>query len=162
MFIYLYILFIINYLLTNQKSCGSFVLFDGYQFIPSNDKEYGEPACEGNCDSSRYSQIQKVLSNKCMEGYYNVEGFCIKCSIGSEHFVKCSYEISSENKQIYTCLECVDGLDGEYRISKDNGKCRTYKCHNNYYLSNGRYKGCHYKSNVIEGGICYNYYCPNG
>ena len=38
----------------------------------------------------------------------------------------------SENKQIYTCLESVDGLDGEYRISKANGKCLTWKCHNNY------------------------------
>ena len=207
MFIYLYILFIINLLLSNQKLCGPneiphciecddvqeictkcenkyFVLFGGYRCISCNDEEYGEPACEGNCDGSRYSQIQTVLCDKCKEGYYNVEGFCIECSIGSDHCVKCSYEFSSEsNKQIYTCLECVDGLNGEYRISKIDGKCRTCnkppcsecyfekgkledyvctKCPNNYYLSNGRCNGCYYQSNVIEGGTCYNYYCPGG
>jgi hypothetical protein len=207
MFIYLYTLFIINLLLSNQKQCGRyeiphcnecddvqelctkcedkyFVLFGGYQCISCSDKEYGEPACEGNCDGSRYNQIQKVLCDKCKEGYYNVEGFCIECSIGSEHCVKCSYELSSEsNKHMYTCLECVDGLNGEYRISKIDGKCRKCnkppstecyfekgklddyvctKCQNNYYLSNGRCYGCYYQSNVIEGGTCYNYYCPGG
>ena len=205
--IYLYTLFIINLLLTNQKLCGSneiphciecdddqeictkcenkyFILFGGYQCTSCNDEIYGEPAFEGNCDGSRYSQIKTVLCDKCKEGYYNVEGLCFECSIGSEHCAKCSYEFSPEsNKQIYTCLECVDGLNGEYRISKIDGKCRPCnkppcsecyfekgklndyvctKCQNNYYLSNGRCNNCYYQSNAIEGGTCYNYYCPGG
>jgi len=148
MLLYLYILFIINYLLTKQKLCGRneishciecdneqeicnkcengyFVLFGGYQCLPCNDKQYGDPACEGNCDSSRYSQIQRVLCDKCKEGYYSIEGICTRCDVGSPWCAKCSYEFSLErNKKIYTCLECVDGLNGEYRVSKVDGICR--------------------------------------
>jgi len=204
-FIYFYAIFIINYLLTIQKLCGSneiehciecdndnkeickkcenkyFVLFAGLKCISCNDKNYGQPACEGNCDSSRYNDIDNVLCDKCKEGYYSIEGFCTPCLDGSENCVKCSYEASQESdKKIYTCLDCVGGLNGEYRVSEDGTcrKCRlpsfclecrykigTYdveciKCKDDYYLSNGICNKCYYQSNVIEGGICYKYYCP--
>ena len=206
-FIPLITLFIINCLLTNQKLCGEneiphcydcdsensictkcedkyYVLFGGLECVRCDDNKYGQPACIGNCDGSRFSEIKKLLCiDRCVEGYYNIEGLCILCSDGSPNCVKCSYEISTdEDKMIYTCLECVDGLDGEYRISTVDGKCRKCnqkpsclecqfvkgtlndyictKCPDNYYLSNGRCHLCSYQPKSITGGTCYTYYCP--
>ena len=87
------------------------------------------------------------------------------------------------NKKIYKCLECIDGFNGEYRVSKDDGKCCICnkppcsechykkgtlddyicaKCQNDYYLSNERCIQCYYQYNNIIGGYCANYYCPGG
>ena len=206
-FNFLFIVFIINYLSTNQKLCGRkeiehcqncdyekeictkcddtyFPLFAGLKCISCTDEQYGQKACLGNCDGSKYNEIETVLCDKCKEGYYSIKGICFNCTDGSENCVKCSYEASSESDMyIYTCLECVDGLNGEYRVSKIDGKCRTCnkpdclecqfvkgklddyictKCPNEYYLSNGRCIECDYISNTSPGGTCYNYYCPGG
>ena len=205
-FISFYTLFIINYILTSQKPCGGneidhcidckteqgictkcenkyFISFAGLKCISCNHEKYGQLGCDGNCDGSKYKEIKNVLCDKCKEGYYNIDGICTPCSFGSENCVKCSYEASSEiNKKIYTCLECVGGLNGEYRVAKD-GICRKcplppnciecrykngtndvecIKCEDNFYLSNGVCNGCFYQSNSIAGGICNNYYCPGG
>jgi len=204
-FIFLYALFIINYLLSNQKLCENneiehciecdneictkcedkyFVLFAGLKCISCTDKDYGQPACEGNCDNSKYNEIDNVLCDKCKEGYYSIEGICIPCLDGSEFCEKCSYEASpGSDKKIYTCHECVGGKYGKYRVSNVDGKCRTcslppnclecrykngtndvecIKCKNDYYLSKGICNSCSYQDNPIANGICKNYYCPGG
>ena len=64
------------------------------------------------------------LCDKCKEGFYNMQGICFNCTSELENCNKCSYENSpGSNKKIYKCLECIDGLNGEYRVSKDDGKC---------------------------------------
>ena len=126
--------------MTNQKLCGRneiehcfecdveneicnkcedkyFVLFAGLKCISCNDNTYGQPSCVGNCDVSQFHEIHTILCDQCMEGYYNIEGFCTPCTNGSENCVKCSYEASpGSDKKIYTCLDCVGGLNGEYRV----------------------------------------------
>ena len=206
-FISFYALFIINFIFANQKLCGRneiencidcnseqeicikcenkyFISFAGLKCISCNNEIYGQLACEGNCDGSKYNEIKNVLCDKCKEGYYSIEGICTLCSIGSENCVKCSYEASEgSDKYIYKCLECVDGLYGEYRVNKIDGKCRKcalpphclecryingtndvecIKCENDYYLFDGKCNECYYQYYYIEGGICKNYYCPGG
>ena len=128
-FISLYILFIIKFLLTNQKLCGRneipncnvcdltneicskcidgyFPLFAGLECIRCNDEEYGQSACQGKCDIEN----GKVLCDKCIERYYSVDGICFTCLSGSENCDKCSYEAPpGSNQKIYKCLECVGG-----------------------------------------------------
>jgi len=116
-FIFLNILFIINYLLASQKLCGRyevehcslcdndldkcnkcddkyFPLFAGLRCIRCNDNYYGQPECEGNCDGSRYSEIGMPLSDKCKEGFYSMQGICFNCTSELEKCIKCSYENS--------------------------------------------------------------------
>ena len=204
-FIFLNILLIINFLLTSQKKCGRyeiehcsecdndqeictkcednyFVLFGGSECIKCDDKDYGQPECDGKCDGSRYNEIQEVLCDKCKVGFYSIEGICFSCASGSENCIRCSYEASSgSDKKIYTCLECLGGYNGEYRVSKKDGKCRVCneppctechykkgtvddykctKCQKDYYLSNERCHQCYYNRNDIAGGYCNKYYCP--
>jgi len=196
-----YTLFITNFLFTIQKLCGRseiahciecdtehekctkcenkyFVLFAGLKCISCNDKLYGQLACEGNCDGSRYNELKNVLCDECKEGYYNINGICHQCSVGSENCNKCSYVAppGSDQKK-FKCLECVGGLYGQYRVDSYDGKCHTcqkpnctecvfidgtkddyncIKCIDNFYPSNGKCKECHYNHNYITGGICYN------
>ena len=202
-----YTLFIANFLFTIQKLCGRneiahciecdiehekctkcenkyFVLFAGLKCISCNDELYGQISCEGNCDGSRYNELKTVLCDECKEGYYSINGICYQCSVGSENCNKCSYEApQGSNQKKFKCLECVGGLNGQYRVSSSDDKCYTcqkpnctecifidgteddyncIKCKNNFYPSNGKCKECHYIHNYITGGICYNYYCPGG
>jgi len=121
-----------------------------------------------------------TLCNKCKEGYYSIDGICHTCSSGSEKCVKCSY-VANGDKNEYTCHECVDGLNGEYRVNKFDGKCRTCdeppcsechykvgteydyictKCMDGYYLSNDRCHECYDIDNKIPSGKCKKSYCP--
>jgi hypothetical protein len=196
---------IINYLLTSQKKCGRyevahcsvcdydleictkcednyFVLYGGTECVKCDDKDFGQPQCDGKCDDSRYDEIGKVLCDNCKEGFYSIEGICFSCESGSEKCVKCSYKASpGSDKKIYTCLDCLGGLYGEYRVSKNDGKCRVCnkppcsechykngtiddyfctKCPKDYFLSNERCHQCYYNRNDITGGYCKKYYCP--
>ena len=169
--------FIINFLLTNQKLCGRyeighciecdndqevcskcennyFLFFAGLECLNCDDEAYGQLGCEGNCDSSKYNVIKTVLCDKCKEGYYSIEGICTLCSIGSENCVKCSYEASpGSDRKVYKCLECVDGLYGKYRVSNVDGKCRKCSLPSNCLE-------CRYKNgtNDVECIKCWNNY----
>ena len=200
-FISLYIILIIQFLSTKQKLCGRneiancntcdleneiclncingyFPLFAGLECIKCNHEKYGQKACEGKCDFEN----GKVLCDKCIEGYYSVDGVCFTCSSGSENCAKCSYEASPGSSQkIYKCLECVGGPNSIYRVSNVDGKCRTctlpphclecayiygtngvkcIRCEDGYYPSNGQCISCNYQYNDITGGSCSTYYCP--
>ena len=204
-FFFLYTLFIINILFSKQKLCGRneigncnvcdldneicsqcangyFPLFAGLECVKCDDSKYGQIGCQGNCDSSKYNQIRHVLCDNCKEGYYSLDGMCTLCSDGSENCVKCSYEAPTGSEQkIYTCLECVGGLYGIYRVNNIDGTCRTcalpphclkckfedgtndvkcIECANGYYLSDGVCYPCYNKPQSITDGTCYKYYCP--
>ena len=153
---------------------GFFPLNDGC--IPCDDENEGQKGCEGSCDSSKYSITRNVLCDKCKEGYYNIEGICLQCSIGSPNCTNCSYEVyEGSDKKIFKCLKCVND---DYRV---DGKCRTcslppnclkcryapethnsecIQCQNGFHLMNGKCYSCYKKRESIVGGSCYYYFCP--
>ena len=152
-----------------------FPTYAGLECTPCDDEELGQIGCEGNCDS----KTGIIICDKCKEGYYNKEGICLNCSISSPYCAKCSYEApQGSDKKIFKCLECVND---EYQVSEIDGKCRhcslppnclkcryvsgthnveCIKCQNQYYLLNGVCYKCYDNPISIEGGTCYNYYCP--
>ena len=72
----------------------TFSLAKGFICIKCDDEIYGNIGCEGNCDGSNYMErLRNVLceENGCKEGYYNLDGICHQCSIGSDYCIKCTY-----------------------------------------------------------------------
>ena len=208
-FVILLTFFISKFLLSNQLLCGSnnieHCLVCNYEdeicaqcedkYFPSygggleclrcNDEKDGQTGCEGKCDASRIIETRIPLceENGCKEGYYNVQGICYQCSIGSAKCIKCSYEALSPNSgKVFKCLECEGGKNGDYRPGSD-GKCYTCfiyycekneyipgtddcvckKCIDGYYLSNSNHQcsQCGYRTTYYEGGYCREYYCPD-
>ena len=121
---------------------------------------------------SKYKEIGNILcdENNCKEGYYNIEGFCFQCSIGSDYCDKCTYlpSIENNNEKEYKCQKCINN---EYQIS-DDGRCHhcfilnCTKCHypldnnnpicdkciyNNYVNSNGNCSYCHFDVKIPNG-----------
>ena len=160
----------------NQNRCEKcedkhFLFFNNLLCLPCDDKYYGQMGCDGNCDSSRFENDRLVYCNdECKEGFYNLEGICLKCSMGSPGCKICNVtEIEGNQTDYnYTCLEC---LNNEYRLD-EFGTCEECKmdnclkceytdeysnktciqCESDYYLSNGTCKRCH---NVNIGhGYC--------
>ena len=163
----------------NTNACSKckdkhFPLFNNLFCLPCDDKDCGQIGCEGNCDSSRFENDRIVYCepNKCKEGYYELNGLCLDCSLASPGCKRCSADIQSIDGQIdykYKCLEC---LNDEYKMN-ENGicekcemdnclKCRfnvsnkeCLKCESDlYYLSsNKQCKRCH-QNIYIPNGYC--------
>ena len=141
--------------------------------IPCDHEYYGNIGCGGNCDSSKYKEINNILceENKCKEGYYNLEGICVQCSIGSEYCSKCTYLVPyKDSSKEFKCNECIND---KYQVL-DDGRCHQCfinncldchypylsktpicdKCDNGYYInSNGTCSKCHYPIH-INNGLC--------
>jgi len=112
--------------------------------IPCNASDYDLIGCEGNCDGSDLEKSGFVYCEEggCKEGYYNLNGFCLKCSTGSEGCSKCTYEVQEDhNSGNFKCHECINN---EYRLT-EYGKCE----HCELYLCDE----CHYEENNGEA-IC--------
>ena len=62
--------------------------------LPCDNPLYGQYGCGGKCDENNWISTRNVLCEKtgCKEGYYNLQGFCLQCSIGSDNCAKCTYE----------------------------------------------------------------------
>ena len=103
-----------------SDSCAScddkhFLFFNDLLCIPCNDSTYGQIGCEGNCDGSDYVDTRFAFCEKggCAEGYYNLNGICTNCSIGSPFCKKCTYEVQeNETDGNFICHECISN---EYR-----------------------------------------------
>ena len=120
----------------NSDSCAIceenyFLFFNNLLCLPCDHDIYGNIGCGGNCDSSKYKEIGNVLCNEndCKEGYYNIEGFCLQCSIGSDYCDKCTYlpSLENQNDKEYKCQKCINN---EYQIF-DDGRCHhcyIYQC----------------------------------
>ena len=137
----------------NCKECGKdedanscaicepehFPLLENLLCIPCDDSYLGQIGCKGECDSKDYSNSGFAYCQDCKEGYYNLEGLCYKCEIGSPGCVKCTNEKEegTENKR-FKCLKCLN--EEEYRINSDY---RCEKC--NEFLYNC--KKCHFLEN---------------
>ena len=121
-----------------------FLFFNNHLCIPCDHKIYGNIGCGGNCDGSKYKEIGNVLceENKCKEGYYNLEGICMKCSIGSEFCIKCSYlSPYGSNEKKYICNECIND---KYQVL-DDGRC--------HHCSINNCTECHYPA-LSKNPIC--------
>ena len=157
-----------------------FLLYSNISCIKCNDEQYGQVACIGKCDGSKYNEYHNVLCDEegCKEGFYNLDGFCFNCTKGSEHCTKCTYQApSGSNIKRFKCIECEGGLNGDYRVSDSDGICHTcqisncIKCHfipgtyksecdvcqQGYYANSGGCSKCNDRNN-IDNGYCY--YCP--
>ena len=178
--------------INNCKECGKdlqsnscatcevehFPLLENLLCIPCDDPIYGQVGCKGECDSSKYSQTGFATCQNCKDGYYNLEGLCYSCNVGSPGCKNCTYEFEEEtNITRFKCLKCLN--DEEYRIN-ENYKCvkcndkisNCKKCHfegdtdsnvvcdecmDGYYVNS--YKTCSYcSSSTMTGGYCYR--CP--
>ena len=147
-----------------------FLFMNNLYCMPCADPYYGQDGCEGNCVpfikvNSHYIECNE---NDCIDGYYNLNGFCISCGLGSPGCKTCTVAVNSNDQKEYTCLECISN---EYHLNS-NGICEhcspnyCNKCHyesdnevcdeciEGYYLdSNKQCKICH--TNVpIDNGYC--------
>ena len=174
--------------INNCKTCGKFKGFDSCETcednyflvmdnllcLPCNDSLYGQVGCKGNCDASDYKTSSHVLCDECIDGYYNLEGFCRICNTSSPGCKKCTYKSEGEStSKEFKCQEC---LSSEYKL-QDNycHKCSVpycKKCHFEgedqnavcdickdwYYLNSEKScSSCNWIS--INGGWCYT--CSN-
>ena len=124
----------------DSDSCATcenkyFPFFNGLFCIPCNDSLYGQIGCEGNCDGTNYAETRFAFCQKggCKEGFYNLNGICLNCSIGSPGCSKCSYEVQEEETEgNFKCYECISK---EYRLT-EFGECE--------HCSVKNCKKCHY------------------
>ena len=86
----------------DSESCAQcennyFPFFHDLLCLPCNHSLYGQIGCKGNCNSNNYIDTRNVFCEKdgCSEGFYNLNGICTNCSIGSPGCAKCSYEIKA-------------------------------------------------------------------
>ena len=136
-----------------------------------NDSTYGQIACEGKCDGSNFAQTKFAFCEKegCKEGYYNLNGLCIKCDEGAPHCSKCTYEMNEdETNGKFICQKCESGGYGLTQFGtcqlcsmenckfchfNDNSKAECDECVDNYYKSsNGQCKKC--RNIYPTGGKC--------
>ena len=136
-------------IIKNCKECGKgeenntcaicndkhFPLVENLFCIPCDDLIYGQVGCQGQCDASDYSNSGFAYCQECKEGYYNLEGLCYKCEIGSPGCKECTYvyEENSENKR-FKCQKCLNEeeyiINEEFKCVKCNDKLNhCKKCH---------------------------------
>ena len=152
----------------NAGSCSKcenkyFLFFNNLICLRCNDSKYGQIACFGTCDGTNLveNRLPFCEEDGCQEGYYNLNGICMKCSYGSTGCSKCTYDPirKDDTKRILKCLEC----ESNQYILSEKGECKSCfkqnceKCHYennteqvcdicywNYYKgSNGEYKHCY-------------------
>ena len=132
----------------DQETCVKckdkhFLFFNNLYCLPCDDENYGQIGCGGNCDSSRFQQDKIVYCNpnECKENYYNLNGICFNCSIGSPGCKTCNVSetlINGQKDYSYKCQEC---LSKEYKLN-EFGTCQ--KC------SMEHCKKCHYNNSLIN------------
>ena len=160
-----------------SESCATcevehFPVLDNLLCFACDDSIYGQVGCKGECDSSEYSKSGFAYCQECKEGYYNLEGICYKCEIGSPGCISCTYSEKEviESKR-FKCQKCLN--NEEYRID-DNFRCEKCdellshckKCHysegqpqcdeceSDYFVNSEKTcSACYYQS--ISGGECH-------
>ena len=150
-----------------------FPLFHNLFCIPCDDKDYGQVGCGGNCDASRFENDRFVYCEKngCKEGYYELEGICLKCgAFESPGCKKCHNTQTQINDQIdyeFTCEEC---LSNEYKMDEFGScqKCQMNGCLQCIYTDDYTNKEClqcasnYYLTSDKTCESCYQYDIPNG
>ena len=170
----------------NSDSCAKcdnahFPLLENLLCLPCDDPIYNQAGCEGECDSSSYSNSGFAYCNNCKDGYYNVEGLCHKCDENAPGCKNCTYDNEAEpGVSPFKCLQCLN--EEEYILDSQMGciKCNDYvdvwhckKCHftgigysaecveceSGYYLNT--YKTCSRCEDVYVSPGKYCYQCSN-
>ena len=170
----------------NCKECGKdeemdtcakceaqhFPLLENLLCFPCDDPTFGQIGCLGECDSTDYTTSGFAYCEKCKEGFYNLEGFCYQCEIGSPGCIKCTYEkeIEQESKR-FKCQQCLNEqeyrLNDAFRCEKCNeflencNKCHFFgeqalcdECNSGYYVnSDDTCSSCY--TQTITGGYCH-------
>ena len=170
----------------NCKECGKdeemdtcakceaehFPLLENLLCFPCDDPTFGQIGCLGECDSTDYTTSGFAYCEKCKEGFYNLEGFCYQCEIGSPGCIKCTYEkeIEQESKR-FKCQQCLNEqeyrLNDAFRCEKCNeflencNKChfigeqaKCVECNSGYYVnSDDTCSSCY--TQYITGGYCH-------
>jgi len=145
-FIFLNVILIINYLLTSQKKCGRyevahcsvcdydleictkcednyFVLYGGTECVKCDDKDFGQPQCDGKCDDSRYDEIGKVLCDNCKEGFYSIEESVLAVKVVQKNVSNALIKLLQEviKKYIHVLIVLVDYMENiEYLKMMEN------------------------------------------
>ncbi|MBO6243530.1 MAG: hypothetical protein J6O41_03055 [Clostridia bacterium] len=145
--------------------------------LPCDHYLYGQTGCGGKCTKKNYVEQRMVFceENGCKQGYYNIEGICHQCSIGSDHCTNCTYlppkgfKSNETDERFFKCLGCESN---QYRIEQHDGRCHHCyisgceichfennnavcdKCRRGYYLNSHRTcSDCYWTEPV--GGDCY-------
>ena len=86
--------------------------------LPCNDSLYGQIGCAGKCDGSDFMNDHFVSCEKgtCKEGFYDLNGICTNCSMGSPGCKKCTYEVNEEGKNGLLFVQNVKVMNIYYRI----------------------------------------------
>ena len=148
-----------------------FPVLDNLLCLSCEDPIYGQVGCKGECDGKDYSNSGFAYCQECKEGYYNLEGLCYKCEVGSPGCILCSNEkeTGTQNEK-FKCKKCLN--ENEYRINEDFrcqkcnellpncNKCHFSgekpicdECYDRYFInSEKKCSSCYYTS--ISGGEC--------
>ena len=141
----------------NSDSCEKcedkyFPFFNDLLCLPCNDSTYGQIGCQGNCDGSNYVETRFAFCEKggCKEGYYNLNGICMKCGKSSPNCINCTYEVQEESTEgNFICHQCENNT---FRLT-EYGTCE--KCYIAYC------EICHYNNTKAVCDKCYNGYYLN-
>jgi hypothetical protein len=150
-----------------------FPLFHNMFCIPCDDKDYGQVGCGGNCDASKYENDRFVYCerNRCKEGYYELEGLCLKCGdFEAPGCKKCHNTLTQIDDQIdyqFTCEEC---LSNEYKMDEFGicQKCQMDGCLECIYTNDYSNTEClqcasdYYLTSEKTCERCYQQEIPNG
>ena len=162
---------------TNTKTCSKcedkyFPFFHNLLCLPCDDKNYGQIGCGGNCDSSRYDNDRFVYcaENECKEGFYYLEGLCLRCDEESPGCKKCYNTITQIGDQTdykFTCQEC---MSPEYKMDEFGTckKCKIDNCDQCIYSDDYSRQEClkcssyYYLNSEKTCTICKTHYFDNG
>ena len=149
-----------------------FLFYNNLMCLSCSDPLYGQIGCVGNCKLSSTNNTNIICDKDgCKEGFYNLNGICIKCyETGYYPCKTCTISLDKDNYKKYNCTKC---LSNSY-ILTSYGECLgcyiSYcnKCHyddlsekicdecrEGFYPDNSRQrcKECH-DSIEISNGHC--------
>ena len=150
-----------------------FPLFHNMFCISCEDKDYGQAGCAGNCDASRYENDRFVYCEKngCKEGYYELEGICLKCGdFEAPGCKKCHNTQTQIDDQIDYEFICDECLSPEYKMDEFGicQKCQMNDCLQCIYTNDYANKEClqcasdYYLTSDKTCESCYRHDIQNG
>ena len=123
-----------------------FPLFNNLFCIPCDYKDYGQVGCGGKCDASRYENDRFAYCEKngCKEGYYEVEGLCLKCDTESPGCKTCYNKQTQMGDLIDYEFSCQECLNNEYKMDEFGScqKCQMENCLKCIYTDDYTNKEC--------------------
>ena len=119
----------------DSDSCATcedkyFNFFSDLFCYPCNHPRYGQEACEGKCNSTKFTSLRYALCEEdgCKEGFYNYNGRCYNCSLELPGCTKCTYE--KKENSLYRELKCLECENEDYNLTEYGSYqlCYSYGC----------------------------------